>query len=111
MNPQKYDPVPGRSVQIDEVDWVDFPGPLSQGGIRWKLLNVAPELGSWAAILRLPERLVFCEVTSMSARENIFLTKGHMEVRGGEGRRRRQRKSPRLRLRGLPGLSWVDKLS
>ena len=30
MIPNKYDPVEGRSVQIDEVDWVDFPGPLSQ---------------------------------------------------------------------------------
>ncbi len=70
MIPQKYAPVDGRSVQIDEIDWVDFPGPLSQGGIRWKLLNVAPELGSWAAIYDCP-KVLHLPAISMSAQENI----------------------------------------
>ena len=107
MNPQKYDAVNGRSVQIDEIDWVDFPGPLSQGGIRWKLLNVAPELGSWAAIYDCPKGSSFASHIHVGPGE-YFLTKGHMEVRGRPGRRRHKCKSPRLRLRGLPGLSWVD---
>ena len=83
MNPNKYDPVEGRSVQIDEVDWVEFPGPLSQGGIRWKLLNVAPELGSWAAIYDCPKGSSFASHVHVGPGE-YFLTKGHVEVRGGE---------------------------
>ena len=36
---------------LNDLPWVDFPASLSAGGIRWKLLNVAPELGSWAAMV------------------------------------------------------------
>ena len=55
MNPSHFDPAQGRSVQLNDIDWVDFPPELSEGGIRWKLLNVAPELGSWAAIFDCPK--------------------------------------------------------
>ena len=110
MNPQKYEPIPGRSVQLDEIDWVDFPGPLSQGGIRWKLLNVAPELGFLGSHIRLSERFVFCEPRSCRP-GGIFPDQRPHGSQGGLGRRRHKCKSARLRLRGLPGFSWVDKLS
>ena len=83
MGVKHYQPAQGRSVQIDEVDWVDFPSALSQGGIRWKLLNVAPEVGSWAAIYDCPKGSSFASHVHIGPGE-YFLTKGHMEVRGGE---------------------------
>ena len=83
MSVKHYQPAQGRSVQIDEVDWVDFPPGLSQGGIRWKLLNVAPEVGSWAAIYDCPKGSSFASHVHIGPGE-YFLTKGHMEVRGGE---------------------------
>lgn len=83
MSIKHYQPAQGRSVQIDEVDWVDFPTGLSQGGIRWKLLNVAPEVGSWAAIYDCPKGSSFASHVHIGPGE-YFLTKGHMEVRGGE---------------------------
>ena len=51
---KSHKPVEGRAVHLDDLDWVPFPDALSAGGIRWKLLNVAPELGSWAAIFDCP---------------------------------------------------------
>lgn len=83
MSMKHYQPAQGRSVQIDDVDWVDFPTGLSQGGIRWKLLNVAPEVGSWAAIYDCPKGSSFASHVHIGPGE-YFLTKGHMEVRGGE---------------------------
>ena len=32
-----------------------FPPPFAEGGITWKLLNVSPEMGSWAAIFDCPK--------------------------------------------------------
>jgi hypothetical protein len=82
MNPSHFDRVMGRSVQIDEIDWVDFPEALCEGRIRWKLLNVAPELGSWAAIFDCPKGSSFASHVHIGPGE-YFLTKGFMEVRGG----------------------------
>jgi hypothetical protein len=36
-------------VQIDAQDWAPFPEAFSEGGIRWKLLHVSPEMGAWTA--------------------------------------------------------------
>ena len=41
-------------VQMDQVDWKPFPAAFSTGGIRWKLLHVSPEMGSWTAIFDCP---------------------------------------------------------
>ncbi len=38
-------------VQMDEVDWVDFPEGLCAGAIQWNLLHVSPEQGAWPASL------------------------------------------------------------
>ena len=83
MSLNHFDPAKGRSVQLDEIDWVDFPSELSDGGIRWKLLNVAPELGSWAAIFDCPKGSSFAQHVHIGPGE-YFLTKGYMEVRGGQ---------------------------
>ncbi|MEL7196828.1 MAG: acetylacetone-cleaving protein [Pseudomonadota bacterium] len=79
----QYAPVEGRAVQLDELDWVPFPENLSAGGISWKLLNVAPELGSWAAIFDCPAGSSFASHHHIGPGE-YYLTKGRMEVRGGE---------------------------
>ena len=82
--PAHFEPVGGRYVQMDEVDWVDFPGGLSEGGIRWKLLNVSPEMGAWTAIFDCPAGSSFASHVHIGPGE-YFLTKGRMDVRGGSG--------------------------
>ena len=51
---EHQDQLKGRYVQINDNEWKPFPDALSQGGITWKLLNVSPEMGSWAAIFDCP---------------------------------------------------------
>lgn len=80
--PNHYEPVEGRAVELDDLPWVPFPEAFSDGGIRWKLLNVAPELGSWAAIFDCPAGSSFASHYHIGPGE-YFLTKGRMEVRGG----------------------------
>ena len=70
-------------VQIDTTDWQPFPDSLSEGGIRWKLLHVSPESGAWTAIFDCPEGSSFNRHIHVGPGE-YFLTKGKMEVRGGE---------------------------
>jgi len=82
--PTHMDTVDGRYVQMDQVDWVDFPEALSKGGIRWKLLNVSPEMGAWTAIFDCPKGSSFAPHVHIGPGE-YFLTKGRMDVRGGEG--------------------------
>ena len=53
------DGLDGRYVQMDQVEWVDFPAALCEGPIKWKLLNVSPELGSWTAIFDCPAETSF----------------------------------------------------
>ena len=82
--PMHLDPVKGRYVQLDEIEWADFPEGLSKGGIRWKLLNVSPEMGAWTAYYKCPKGSSFAPHVHIGPGE-YFLTKGKMEVRGGEG--------------------------
>ena len=70
-------------VQIDSVDWQPFPEDFSDGGIRWKLLHVSPELGSWTAIFDCPKNSSFASHIHIGPGEYL-LTKGKMEVRGGK---------------------------
>ncbi len=69
-------------VQIDEEPWMPFPAQLSEGGIRWKLLHVSPEMGAWTAIYDCPKGSSFARHMHIGPGE-YFLTKGKMEVRGG----------------------------
>lgn len=77
-----YDPVEGRAVHLNDIPWVAFPEALSAGGITWKLLNVAPELGSWTAIFHCPAGSSFNSHVHIGPGE-YYLTQGRMEVRGG----------------------------
>lgn len=76
------DPTFCRTVELNDLTWVDFPTALSVGGIRWKLLNVAPELGSWAAIFDCPAGSSFASHHHIGPGE-YYLTRGRMEIRGG----------------------------
>ena len=74
--------VDGEYVQINEVEWQPFPEALSEGGIRWKLLHVSPEVGAWTAVFDCPEGSSFARHVHVGPGEYL-LTKGKMEVRGG----------------------------
>jgi hypothetical protein len=69
-------------VQMDEGPWAPFPDVFSVGGIRWKLLHVSPEMGSWTAVFDCPAGSSFNEHIHTGPGE-YFLYKGRMEVRGG----------------------------
>lgn len=69
-------------VHLPDVDWIDFPDAFSEGGIRWKLLHVSPEMGAWTAIFDCPAGSSFNSHVHIGPGE-YFLTKGRMDVRGG----------------------------
>jgi acetylacetone-cleaving enzyme len=70
-------------VQIDDLAWAPFPEAFSQGGIRWKLLHVSPEMGAWTAIFDCPAGSSFAPHIHIGPGE-YFLTRGKMDVRGGK---------------------------
>ena len=70
-------------VHLSSVDWQPFPDQFSEGGIRWKLLHVSPEVGAWTAIFDCPKGSSFARHIHVGPGEYL-LTKGRMEVRGGE---------------------------
>jgi len=70
-------------VQIDEGAWAPFPEAFSQGGIKWKLLHVSPEMGSWTAIFDCPAGSSFNAHIHTGPGEYL-LTRGRMDVRGGK---------------------------
>jgi hypothetical protein len=76
---------PGEYVQMDAMDWQPMPEPFASGGIRWKLLHVSPESGGWTAIFDCPAGSSFGAHYHLGPGE-YFLTKGRMDVRGGEQR-------------------------
>lgn len=75
--------VDGEYVQIDAVGWQPFPDSLSEGGIRWKLLHVSPEVGAWTAMFDCPKGSSFARHIHIGPGE-YYLTRGKMEVRGGQ---------------------------
>ena len=80
---EKLSPIDGRYVQVDGLDWAPFPPGLCEGPIRWKLLNVSPEMGAWTAIFDCPAGSSFARHVHIGPGEYLFLN-GKMEVRGGE---------------------------
>ncbi len=70
-------------VQINEQEWAPFPDAFAQGGIRWKLLHVSPEMGAWTAIFDCPAGSSFAPHIHVGPGEYL-LTKGKMDVRGGK---------------------------
>ena len=79
----KKDAVGGEFIHLDKIDWQEMPAPFTHGGIRWKLLHVSPELGSWTAIYDCPKGSYFSAHVHLGPGEYL-LTKGKMEVRGGD---------------------------
>ncbi len=76
--------IEGEYVQADGIEWQPFPGEFSTGGIRWKLLHASPEMGAWTAMFNCPKGSSFARHIHVGPGEYL-LTKGKMEVRGGEG--------------------------
>ncbi|NNL85946.1 MAG: acetylacetone-cleaving protein [Myxococcales bacterium] len=74
--------VEGEYVQLEKVGWQPFPDAFSEGGIRWKLLHVSPEVGAWTAIFDCPAGSSFAPHIHIGPGEYL-LTKGRMDVRGG----------------------------
>ena len=74
---------PEEYVFIRDDKYIPFPTALSDGGISWQLLHVSPENGSWTAIFNCPAGSSFASHIHTGPGE-YFLTKGKMEVRGGE---------------------------
>ncbi len=72
----------GEYIQMDEIDWVPFPEDLCTGDIKWKLLRVSPEMGSWTAIYDCKAGSSFAKHIHMGPGE-YYLTRGKMHVRGG----------------------------
>ena len=72
----------GDYVHVTSVTWQPFPGEFSTGGIQWKLLHASPESGAWTAIFDCPKGSSFARHIHVGPGE-YFLTKGKMEVRGG----------------------------
>ena len=72
----------GDYVHVSSVTWQPFPGEFSAGGIQWKLLHASPESGAWTAIFDCPKGSSFARHVHVGPGE-YFLTKGKMEVRGG----------------------------
>jgi hypothetical protein len=70
-------------VQIDQTEWKPFPAAFSKGGIRWKLLNVSPEMGAWTAIFDCPAGSSFAPHIHQGPGEYL-LTKGQIDIRGGK---------------------------
>ena len=70
-------------VQIDQGPWAPFPEAFSKGGIKWKLLHVSPEMGSWTAIFDCPAGSSFATHFHTGPGE-YFLYKGRMDIRGGK---------------------------
>ena len=81
MKPRAVD----EYTQVSAIAWQPFPGEFSTGGIRWKLLHVSPEIGTWTAIFDCPKGSSFASHIHVGPGEYL-LTKGKMEVRGGDAK-------------------------
>lgn len=73
---------PDEYVQVDDHPWAPFPAHLCTGSVKWRLLNVSPEAGTWTAIFD-------CKAGSSMAPHKhtgpgqYFIYEGRFEVRGG----------------------------
>lgn len=68
-------------IPTDDLTWQPFTA-FADGGVRWKLLHVSPELGTWTALFDCPEGSSIHSHIHVGPGE-YYLTKGRMEVRGG----------------------------
>ena len=73
----------GESVDVAQLEWHPLTEGFVSGHVKWKLLHVSPESGSWAAMFQAPKGSSFAGHIHVGPGE-YFLSKGKIEVRGGE---------------------------
>ena len=69
-------------IQVDQVEWQDFPAKYHTGGVKWKLLNVAPDLGFWTVLYFCPKDSVLTSHIHHGPAEG-WIFDGVLELRGG----------------------------
>jgi acetylacetone-cleaving enzyme len=69
-------------VQVNEVQWQDFPAQFQTGGIKWKLLHISPELGFWTVMYFCPKGSTFGPHKHHGPAEG-YVFEGVLELRGG----------------------------
>jgi len=70
-------------LQVDQIGWETFEPDFQTGGIRWKLLHVSPEIGSWTVMFHCPTGSTFAPHIHHGPAEG-YIFKGEIEIRGGE---------------------------
>ena len=73
----------GESVKLDQLKWYPLPEGFVSGHVMWKRLHVSPNAGSWTVMFQAPKDSSFAGHIHSGPGE-YFLTKGKVEVRGGE---------------------------
>lgn len=69
-------------VQVNHVQWQDFPEHLHTGGVKWKLLHVAPENGTWTVLFHCPKHSAIGPHIHHGPAEG-YIFDGILELRGG----------------------------
>lgn len=69
-------------VQVDQVDWQDFPEDFHSGGVKWKLLHVSPEMAFWTVLFYCPKGSVLQPHIHHGPAEG-WIFDGSIQVRGG----------------------------
>lgn len=69
-------------VQVDKVEWQEFPAQYHSGGVKWKLLHVSPEMGIWTVLFYCPDQSVLAPHIHHGPAEG-YVFDGILELRGG----------------------------
>lgn len=69
-------------VQVDQVQWQDFPEQFHSGGVKWKLLHVSPEFGIWTVMFFCPDQSTLAPHIHHGPAEG-YVFDGILELRGG----------------------------
>lgn len=69
-------------VQVNEVQWQDFPAEFHTGGVKWKLLHVSPEFGIWTVMFFCPNQSILRRHIHHGPAEG-YIFDGILELRGG----------------------------
>ena len=69
-------------VQVDQVEWQEFPEQFHTGGVKWKLLHVSPEFGIWTVMFFCPNGSILMPHIHHGPAEG-YVFDGILELRGG----------------------------
>lgn len=69
-------------VQVDQVEWQDFPSEFHTGGVKWKLLNVSPSTGTWTTMFFCPKGSILSPHIHHGPGEG-YIFEGRLRLRGG----------------------------